>query len=151
MWLLLLNPDGTVKSTLKVSGASFGSQTFGLGISACALGDLDGNGVTELALGEKGGLDDWSTWIVFLGPGATVIDAQEIDETQGGLGAHPYEHFGAALAPLGDLDADGVEDLGVGASMAGGGALFVLRLNADGTVKTRTVLATQFSVLAAGD
>ncbi len=51
------------------------------------------------------------------------------------------------MAALGDVDADGVADLAVGASGDdtggdGRGAMYVLRLHADGSVKSSTKLAS---------
>ncbi|MEM7413473.1 MAG: LamG-like jellyroll fold domain-containing protein [Myxococcota bacterium] len=83
---------------------------------------------------------------------------QKISDTDGFLsspgtpGANPGglladgDRFGSATAPLGDVDGDGVEDLAVGALFdADGGALsgsvYLLLLNADGTVKARTKLS----------
>jgi hypothetical protein len=65
--------------------------------------------------------------------------------------------FGHSIAALGDIDGDGVGDLGVGANNEGqAGVLYVLTLNADGTVKTQArysaddkdVLAGPFASLA---
>ena len=54
--------------------------------------------------------------------------------------------FGSAVAPLGDLDGDGVDDLAVGApSQTGaptGGAVHVLFMNANGTVKSSQRIAS---------
>ena len=55
--------------------------------------------------------------------------------------------FGVSVSSLGDLDGDGVTDLAVGAigDDTGGtdrGALHVLLLNADGTVKSAQKIAT---------
>ena len=71
-----------------------------------------------------------------------ILWRQKISSTQGGftgiLDLHDY--FGTSVASLGDLDFDGVVDLAVGAFADddGGteyGAVWVLLLNADGTVK----------------
>jgi hypothetical protein len=62
----------------------------------------------------------------------------------GGLGPvlKDYDLFGIAAAGLGDLDGDGVRDAAIGAEHDQDGkpftgAVYVLFLNADGTVKTQ--------------
>ena len=52
------------------------------------------------------------------------------------------DRFGSAVANLGDLDGDGIDDLAVGAGNdndggASRGAVYVLFLNADGTLKSQ--------------
>ena len=59
VWVLFLNPDGTVKSHQKISNTE-GSITDLLdnydafGSSVASLGDLDGDGVADLAVGAYG-------------------------------------------------------------------------------------------------
>ena len=66
-------------------------------------------------------------------------------------------YFGLDVAPLGDVDADGVGDLGVGAYLDddGGndrGALWILHLNPNGTVKSHQKIShTQGGFLGALD
>ena len=60
VWVLFLNVDGTVKGHQKISDIAgnftgvLGGDMFGVSVSA--LGDLDGDGVTDLAVGAQ--LDD---------------------------------------------------------------------------------------------
>jgi len=115
------------------------------GNACAALGDLDDDGVTDLAVGavfdDDGGASQGAVWILFLNADGTVKATQKISETAGGLGAvlDPGDFFGRAVAGLGDLDGDGVEDLAVGAErdddLADRGAVWILFLNTDGTVK----------------
>jgi hypothetical protein len=117
------------------------------GCSAASLGDLDGDGVTDLAVGAKwdgdGGAYTGAVWILFLNSDGTVKAHQKISDTEGGFTGtlDNGDHFGNRAASLGDLDGDGVTDLAVGATGDddGGtyprGAVWVLFLNSDGTVK----------------
>jgi PKD repeat protein len=113
---------------------------------ATGIGDLDGDGMLDLAIGAVGDDDGadkaGAVWIVFLNRDRSVRSARKISELAGGLVAdlQPEDGFGRALAGLGDLDGDGVPDLAVGANEddTGGsnaGAVYVLFLNRDGSVK----------------
>ncbi len=115
------------------------------GISVAALGDLDGDGNQDLAVGsyqdDDGGSEQGAVWILFLNADGTVASEQKISETAGGFGGvlDATDLFGASVAALGDLDGDGNRDLAVGAAFDddGGtnqGAVWILFLNADGTV-----------------
>jgi hypothetical protein len=108
-----------------------------------SLGDLDGDGVVDLAVG--GQLADGGkgvVWVLFLNTDGTVKAHQKISETEGGFTGSfwPDERFGHSVAYLGDLDGDGVGDLSVGGTgdddgFDGAGAVWLLFLHADGTVK----------------
>ena len=115
------------------------------GISVASLGDLNGDGVADLAVGARrddDGGDGYSrgaVYIVFLNADGTVKAETKISSTQGGLTGplDAHDNFGSSLASLGDLDGDGVADLAVGIN----GAVYILFLNADGTVKDEIKLS----------
>ena len=149
IWILFLKPDGTVRHAQKISetsggfvgslgGASGGDQ---LGNAIASLGDLDGDGIGDLAAGTRldarlGDLSVGSVWILFLKADGTVKAQQKIDEHFGGYVGEleEFDHFGAAVEGVGDLDGDGFEDLAV---TSGGSPtkLEILFLNPNGTVK----------------
>ncbi|MCH8808055.1 MAG: FG-GAP repeat protein [Planctomycetes bacterium] len=112
-----------------------------------SLGDLDGDGVDDLAVGaindDDGGQDRGAVWVLFLNTDGTVKSHRKISDTEGGFTGDldDDDRFGASLASLNDLDGDGVGDLAVGAVFDddGGenrGAVWVLFLNPDTTVKS---------------
>ncbi len=115
-------------------------------MATAALGDLNGDGIGDLAVGgqrhDDGGTDRGAVWILFLNPDGTVKSHQKISDTEGGfLGVlDNADSFGISVASLGDVDGDDVVDVAVGAFLDddGGtnrGAVWVLFLNTDGTVK----------------
>jgi len=139
------------KSKISTTSGGFGgglSDGDTSGHRLTSLGDLDGNGVTDLAVGAPAvgtGADlAGSVWILFLDAGGHVLSKQEIADGVGGIsgGTIPAEtHFGVDMANLGDVDGDGVTDLAVGAQGDddGGtnrGAIWILLLNSNGTVKS---------------
>ena len=193
LYILFLLPDGTVASAQKNSnfhgnlpftlyGTQYclyvvtGCMSYGtgnqFGVSVTAVGDLNGDGVTDLAVGAYGYdtgcnhdsanwsgndecdvLDHGAVFILFMNADGTVNRNHTIDDADD---LSPYtlasfDDFGRSVAAIGDLDGDGLIDLAVGApgDDEGGsttGAAYVLALNADGTVKWINKLSN-----AAGD
>ena len=165
--VLLMNSDGTVKTSQKIAhnvgGGPSLANTDLFGHSLASLGDLDGDGVTDLAVGAKGtggvfGGDNYgAVHVLFLNANGTVKAKQRI-----GVGTGPSiareDLFGSGLASLGDLDGDGVADLAVGApgdDAAGSarGSVHVLFMNANGTVKSAVEIFSEYNggpVLANG-
>jgi hypothetical protein len=150
VWILFLNRDGTVKGHQKVSDTEGGftgtlddSDFFGAIVAH--VGDLDGNDRAEIAVmasgDDDGGTDRGAIWILFLNADGTVASHQKISDTEGNftgtlLDGNPF----AGPAGIGDLDGDDVPDLAAGVPFDddGGtdrGAVWILFLNANGTVK----------------
>jgi hypothetical protein len=151
VWVFFLHTNATVKSYQKISDTE-GNFTGVLdisdqfGISIASLGDLDGDGAEDLAVGahndDDGGSNRGAVWVLFLHTDATVKSYQKISDTEGNFSGtlDDSDSFGSSIASLGDLDGDGATDLAVGASRDddGGsarGAVWVLFLHTDGTVK----------------
>jgi hypothetical protein len=151
-YVLFLRPDGRVRTTTKISqlsGGFVGPLRNGdqMGRAAAGLGDLDGDGIPDLALGanfdDSGGTDRGAVWVLFLRRDGTVRQQAKISSLQGGLtGLDNLDEFGRGLASLGDFDHDGIPDLAVSAPYDddGGsnkGALYLLFLRRDGSVRAQ--------------
>ncbi len=116
---------GWVLSHQKISDTEGGfngimDNSDGFGISVASLGDLDGDGGADLAVGafsDDGGVRRGAVWVLFLNLDGTVKSHQKISDTQGGFTGvlDDGDWFGSSVAALGDLDGDGVIDLAVGA------------------------------------
>ena len=151
--VLFLRPDGTVRAQQKINDTQGGlvgnlDANDSFGYSVAGVGDLDVDGTPDLAVGAIGDGDGGSgggrgaVYVLFLDPGGTVKDEQKISSTQGGLSGPLDDNdvFGYSAAGVGDLDADGTPDLAIGAigdgdGGGGRGAVYVLFLDPDGTVK----------------
>ena len=125
-WVYLTDSGGGLNSIQRVdaNNAAFGGNGPGgldrFGRSLAMIGDVDGDGDNDLAVGADGGglFNEGTVWILRLGnPLGTLVEGvSQIDNSNGHL-AHllgSSDSFGAALAPLGDWDGDGNVDLAVG-------------------------------------
>lgn len=141
---VLINPlSGGFGSGL-VAGDEFGGREVAM------LGDIDGDGTKELAVGafmSDGGKG--AIWILSLNNTTfNVVSKLKITEGLNGFtdilttGTNPNgtegASFGHALCKVGDLNGDGVPDLMTGANQQNEGWGYILYLNANKTVKTFT-------------
>ena len=119
VWILLLNTDGTVKAHQKISDNEgeftevFNNHRY-FGASVAPLGDIDLDGVVDLAVGAQGNQDAQANgrgcvYLLYLNRDGTVKAHAKISDTSGGFTGLLDDHvsFGRALASLGDLDGDG--------------------------------------------
>ena len=116
--ILFLDGNQSVKSTaiLQPSGITFQpGDRFGSALAN--LGDLDGNGFDDLAVGvegdDDGGVDRGAVWILRLGPGGQLVGQQKISATSGGFTEllRDDAEFGSRMVAIGDLDGDGRSEL----------------------------------------
>ena len=145
-------PAGRVRLFSGATGALLrdwlnpGAITAAFGEAAVFLGDVDLDGVADVAVGARG--ENNYVGIVRVYSSATGAQLWSATGTTN-------SNFGVSLARLGDVDRDGFADLGVGANLAGGsaiGAAYVLS-GANGTVLhafTGALVGGQFGKSIAG-
>ena len=145
------------------------------GRAVSSAGDMNGDGVSDLAIGADGGepnglLDAGETFIVFGGAGVGASGALELASLDGSNGfvingININDSSGDVVAYAGDLNDDGVDDFAIGAPSAdpGGdseGQTYIVfgrttclaDLNADGVIDTADlgVLLAQFNTPGSG-
>ena len=110
-----------------------------------SIGDIDGDGISDIAVGapydDDGGPSHGAVYILFLNSDGTVKDSQKISSTEGNFQGviDSGDCWGNAITSLNDFDGDGITDIAVGAhgdseNGFSRGAVYILFLNSDGTV-----------------
>ena len=150
VWILFMDDNGEVDQEQEISSTagSFGNDLDDddlFGSAVAAIGDLNGDGDFDLAVGapgnDTGGTDRGGVWILFLNTEGMVREKQEIADGVGGFGEDldDKDRFGSAVADIGDVNGDGITDLAVGApndddGSRNAGAVWILFMRMDGTV-----------------
>ena len=150
VWILFMKVDGRVETKQKISmdagrlnGNLEADDHFGAALAG--IGDLDKNGIPDLAVGipgdDNGGTDRGGVFILFLDKEGKVLQKQKIADDTGGFGGglDDDDRFGSAVAAIGDMNDDGISDLAVGApndndEFTNAGAVWILMMNTDGKV-----------------
>ena len=103
-----------------------------------AVGDLNGDGYADALIGDSGTeltLDRQGAALLFHGPFSGDLDLEDADAVL--LGEHEGDTAGWSAAGAGDFDADGLDDIVVGAYQSGGdssGVCYVVLSPVSGTV-----------------
>jgi len=151
VWILFLDGDGAVARMAKISelsGGFTGTLTFGcqFGANLSAIGDLDGDGRQELVVSAN---DPARLYLLFLNADGSVRAQRELFHTDPVFGGEmdAERDFIGCVAPFYDVDHDGVPDFlwGSGVDDVGAentGALWIVRMNSDGTLKAASRIAS---------
>ena len=164
--LLLLTSTGTVKQSTEIEASNIGklppvARGDRFGSSLAAAGDIDRDGVGDMAVGapgdDEGATNAGAVHLLLLTSTGTAKQDVKIDaSTANGPQLVANDEFGSSLAAVGDLDGDGTADLAAGAPghPTNPGAVHLLFMNADGTVKRTATIDSSTAngpQLAAGD
>jgi len=129
--IMFMNTDGSVDSTVEINDSTTNGPELedddSFGSSVANIGDLDGDGVNDLAVGadkdNAGGANRGTIHIIHMNTDGSVDSTVEINnETTNGPSMRDQDFFGFAVANIGDLDGNGINDLAVGAYGDDGGA-----------------------------
>ncbi len=161
IWILFLDQTGRARRATKIlppDPRPFGSPPaldFGEGIEA--LGDLDGDGRPEIAIGQsqlaRGDPHSGGVWILELDRSGKVVDSKLWAEGSSGFsGPTPRHHnFGSSIAVLGDIDANGTTEVAVGAAfddevIENSGAIWILSVDDEHRVVDQRKIAAHHPV-----
>ncbi|GAB4549581.1 MAG: hypothetical protein Tsb0013_10920 [Phycisphaerales bacterium] len=160
--ILFLNPDGTVKAQQRIADGLGGftddltGSEFGTDIAA--IGDVDNDGVVDLAVGAPlASTDVGEVWVLFMRPDGTIKNARRIAPGADGVPASPNGifFFGFGVEGLGDLDGDGLVDIAVTGPTHDGngaipleGAVVLIDLATDGTPVESAIITPEIAPLS---
>lgn len=145
LYVLFMNADNTVnhKTLIHIGAQNFNPPGFEtsygyLGCSVANIGDFNNDGINDIVAGSEAYN---KVYLLMLDTNGSVKTTYTIGSGIGGMGA-VSGYFGTDVKGIGDIDGDGVKDI---AASAYGGALYLIRMNANGTVKNySTLLASSF-------
>lgn len=138
---------GTVKSFKKIIVSSFGSKplppaSIDFGQASTFIGDIDGNGVIDLATNYfDSDSSEKRLAVVLLNSDASIKSYSVIGRNRGIANIFITDAFSLSVSYMGDLDGDGVGDLVVGDPQAGpsssrSGCVTFIYLKSDGSLKS---------------
>jgi len=149
----------TLQNELNTNADSMVGGRFGTAV--CALGDVNGDGTVDLAVGapfdHNGGVRRGALYILLLNSAGGVLSWSKI-ASSAMVPLSNGDYLGMSCSTLGDMDGDGVTELAVGApqsdgsSSTGTGYIIIMFLNSAGALKgaTRITNADDGSGFGAG-
>ena len=114
------------------------------------LGDLDGDGIDDIAIGAHQDGTGGALYIVFMNANGSIKNYQKINTTLGNFqGSYGNgDGFGTSVANIGDYSGDGINDIIVGAPFADSwdGKFWLLEMDTNGTVKSTHELTDSLGI-----
>lgn len=149
-----LDTDGSVKDTVLIGQGYGNGPTLAdadhYGSAVAPLGDLNGDGVIDLAVGayydDTSGPGQGAIYIQFMNADGSVKTLKKINgHTPNGPALNNEDHYGGAIANIGDLNGDGYTDIAVAAHYSdtngeNRGAVFVHFLKNTGEILSTKIL-----------
>ena len=158
VYVMFLDSSANVVHTSIISNNTGGGPDLAdndaFGYSIANIGDMDGNGVQDLAVGaplddESGDGNSGAVYILFMKPDGTAYNYTKLYAKTNGAPDDLLsgDRFGESVTSLGDINGDGTPDIAVGAREAGNkdlGRVYILTLNSDGTASSVQIAANEF-------
>jgi len=159
VYILYMNTDGTIKSSAKIQSGTTNFPTLStnsfFGAAVERVGDINGDGILDIAVGAPGladgGTNRGGFFIIYLNTNGSVKKFDKISDNTGNFNGFLSngDNFGNSITNVGDWNGDGKLDLLVGANnnddtYTNGGAIFLVRLDYSGTTCS-TKRATKIS------
>lgn len=123
LYVLYMNVNGTVASSVKITSGGNGGPTLvdssAFGRSVAGVGDLNRDGVPDLITGydvnDAGLTTGMGLYLLFMNTNGTVASVTKVShQTNGGPTLVDGDHFGFSVGSVGDINRDGILDLGAG-------------------------------------
>ena len=170
--IMLMNRNGTVSDTIEINNNTVNgpvlSNDDNFGVSITDIGDLNGDGISEIAVGAHGNdnvmLAVGAVHIMFMNNDTSILRTVEIsDNMTNGPELKYGDHLGSSITGIGDMNKDGTPDIAVGTFgtdistdnlSENSGSAFIIFMNGNGSAY-RTVEINNNTVngpvLRAGD
>jgi len=154
VYVLFMLENATVKSSVRITREINGgpqwlrsNDNFGHGLSSA--GDVNGDGVVDLAVGAPGTYTGGSLYILFMQVNGSSNEFSLIRGEVNGNGppVHHQGRFASSVNNIGDLDGDGMDELAVTNAdhAAGDEKVWILYLFPNGTCRNYTELIVRDS------
>lgn len=144
-YILMLDTNGTVKTKHTVAAGIIGGISIGwsFGQSFCDLGDIDNDGVRDIAVGEYMAN---RVWLLRMNANGTIKSHSIINNPS------TSAYFGYSVINLGDIDNDSIIDLAISAINYNSdmGAVYIYRLNTSYTPKSYQLITNGQGGLPSG-
>ncbi len=93
VWILMMRQDGTVGGSRRLSNGSDGQLSLrahdGFGSAVAHLGDIDGDGTTDIAVGANGddtaATNGGAVWILSIDSDAAIVESKKLTGITGGI------------------------------------------------------------------